>query len=74
MPQEGLYSKSTIIKNETGEEVTEPCFVLKPESDYCAKFALSAYAWLVEIDNPELSSDLKKWIDDIEKRGKDALV
>ena len=53
---QGLYNKYTVINNETGREVEDWCFVLKPSKDPAAKVALKAYANATE--NESLRNDL----------------
>lgn len=55
----GLYSKYTVIENETGEEVGG-CFVLRPKKDKAARVALKAYAQAT--DNIQLSEDIIAWL------------
>lgn len=66
MERRGLYHKYTITKNDTGEEVKRPSFLLLPESDPHARAALRTYAASVEDENPVLAADLRLWLDDIE--------
>lgn len=57
---EGLYSKYTVINNQTGLEVSD-CFVLKPTKDEAAKLALLYYAEIC--GNEDLRNDIKAWLD-----------
>lgn len=57
--EQGYYKKFTIIRNETGEEVTEDTFTLIPAHDEYAIPALEAYAKACEADNPELAADIR---------------
>jgi len=59
----GLYSKYTVISNETGKEIEGPCFVLRPDKDHAAYGALMLYAELTE--NKELSMDITRWLSSI---------
>lgn len=56
----GYYSKFTVIRRETGEEVTDATFTLIPASDPHARVALAAYAEACEEDNPGLARDLRE--------------
>ena len=59
MPDDkGLYGKYTIINNETGEPVQGFAFVLKPETDPHARWALAAYATSIRDENPKLARDI----------------
>lgn len=58
--EKGLYEKYTLINNETGEEVQENFFILKPEKDEAARKALLAYAEAT--DNEQLADDLRNWV------------
>jgi hypothetical protein len=56
----GLYNKYTVTNNATGEDVSE-CFVLRPDRDIAALYALGEYAahcW----DDEDLQDDLRKWV------------
>lgn len=55
----GLYSKYTVINNQTGSEVYD-CFVLKPMSDEPARLALLYYADIC--GNENLKNDIKEWL------------
>ena len=55
----GLYSKYTVINNQTRAEVYD-CFVLKPMSDESARLALLYYADIC--DNEALKNDIKAWL------------
>lgn len=57
---EGLYSKYTVINNQTGLEVSD-CFVLKPTKDEAARLALLYYAEIC--GNEDLRNDIKAWLD-----------
>jgi hypothetical protein len=61
----GLYTKYTIINNET-RELVENAFVLKPEKDIHAAYALRKYAEEVRSENPSLANDLAAWLARIE--------
>ena len=56
---DGLYSKYTVINNQTGLEVYD-CFVLKPLKDEAARLALLYYADICE--NEILKNDIKEWL------------
>lgn len=60
MDPKGYYEKFTVIRNDTGEEVTEPRFTLIPSHDEHAKAALLAYADSCESENPGLAADLRE--------------
>lgn len=55
----GYYKKFTVIRNDTGEEVTEDTFTLIPAHDEHAIPALEAYAAACEADNPDLARDIR---------------
>ena len=55
----GLYSKYTVINNQTGLEVYD-CFVLKPMKDEAARLALLYYADIC--GNEDLENDIKAWL------------
>jgi hypothetical protein len=59
---DGLYSKYTVINNQTKAEVHD-CFVLKPMSDESARLALLYYADIC--NNKVLENDIKTWLDKI---------
>ena len=61
MEKQGLYSKYTITKNSTGEEIQD-AFVLKPLTDKHARKALRTYANSVRSENPDLARDLDAWL------------
>ena len=61
---DGLYSKYTVVKNSTGELVTD-CFVLKPLKDETARKALLFYADNCKI--PQLSADIKEWLQELKE-------
>lgn len=61
----GLYEKYEVYKD--GETV-EDCFVLEPEGDSAAFFALLTYA--EQTDNDELARDIRDWLNEI-KYGKE---
>lgn len=58
--EKGLYNKYKIINQETGQEATSECFVLKPAKDPAARAALSAYAKAT--DNQQLAADIIFWV------------
>ncbi len=61
---DGLYGKYTVVKNSTGELVTD-CFVLKPSKDETARKALLFYADNCKI--PQLSDDIKEWLQELKE-------
>lgn len=65
LPQEntdGLKRKYIVLKSDTGELVDD-CFVLRPDKDTAAIYALNAYA--NSTGNRELAKDIKAWISDL---------
>jgi len=56
----GLYSKYTLINNDTSKPVTGKYFILKPENDIAAVKALLTYA--ENTDNKLLSNDILDWL------------
>lgn len=59
----GLKVKYNVTKVDTNELVGN-CFVLRPDKDPVARFALEAYANFTP--NEELAKDIEKWLDYIE--------
>lgn len=59
----GLYSKYDVFHADDGHPVDEPCFVLKPESDPAAWYALRTYA--VCTPNALLAKDINAWLERI---------
>jgi hypothetical protein len=59
---EGLYGKYRVFKARNNEPV-EDCFVLRPDKDAAARYALLTYA--TYCGNPQLAGDLNRWIDEI---------
>jgi hypothetical protein len=59
MENKGLYAKYDVRKVETGEEVYN-CFVLRPDKDPAAVYALVEYAR--NTDNQELKRDIANWL------------
>lgn len=66
----GLYDKYTVINNKTGKEV-EGCFVLRPNKDSHAFWAVFEYASRCKEENPILSEQLFRWLDRIDKDERD---
>lgn len=62
--KKGLYSKYTVIHNETGKPIEGECFVLRPDRDNAAFGALMVYAELTE--NTDLAMDITKWLSGLE--------
>jgi hypothetical protein len=61
--QMGLYPKYDVIKRETGELVTEPVFVLNPQTDPLAMVVLDLYASLAFMDGFDpLAEDIHEWV------------
>lgn len=61
-PQEdtaGLKRKYIVLKSDTGESV-ENCFVLRPDKDEAARYALLAYAHATR--NAKLALDVQAWV------------
>ncbi len=58
--KKGLYGKYTITKTETGEPIEGFAFVLKPEEDPHARWALAAYANSIRDENPRLAQDIDR--------------
>lgn len=54
---DGLHAKYRVTKIETGEEVTEPVFVIKFSDKYAVK-ALTAYAAACSDHYPQLARDI----------------
>lgn len=63
MDPKGYYEKFTVIRNDTGEEVTDFRFTLIPSHDPHAEVALRAYADAVEAENPQLARELRERLD-----------
>lgn len=59
----GLYVKYEVRKKDTGELVND-CFVLRPDRDPAARYALLIYAWTTP--NLLLSGDIINWLRDLE--------
>lgn len=57
---EGLKIKYDVYKVEDGSLVKN-CFVLRPDKDPYAVYALIEYA--SKTDNKELSDDIREWLD-----------
>lgn len=60
MDKRGYYEKFKVIRNDTGEEVTDFRFVLIPSHDKHAAAALESYARSCESENPGLARDLRE--------------
>ena len=66
----GLYPKYDVIKRTTGELVTQPVFVLNPQTDPIALVVLDLYAGLALMDGyTELANDLNHWTHLIKHNG-----
>jgi hypothetical protein len=63
----GLYEKYTVMNNSTGLRVGGS-FVLLPEKDIHAAFALQKYAEEVRSENPALAEDLLAWLGRIDAK------
>lgn len=58
----GLYAKYDVIDRRTGKLVTDPVFVLNPQTDAMALVALYMYTGLASYDGHfELAADLARW-------------
>lgn len=57
----GLYQKYVVYRYDNGDEV-EGCFVLKPETDSHARYAIDQYAISIQNENPQLAEDLWDWL------------
>jgi hypothetical protein len=60
----GLYNKYYVCK--VSGEPLENCFVLRPDRDKYALYALRFYANIVKDVKPILSMDLLEWIKEFE--------
>ena len=60
----GLYSKYNVTKA-NGDPLDGDCFVLRPDRDPAAWYALSAYA--AYTPNYELARDIRTWLKGIGK-------
>jgi len=56
----GLYRKYRVIKRGTGQEITGPVFVLRPDRDPAAREALLTYARTTP--NKVLAEDIESWL------------
>lgn len=63
----GLYPKYVVIDKATGREIEGFVFVLKPETDDCARAALREYIEVVHPTNPRLAADLSYALQKIEE-------
>ena len=65
--KDGGYDKDryTITLTETGKKIEGRTFVLNPEKDLNAFFAMLFYGALVEDDNEQLALDIAEWMDDV---------
>lgn len=76
--EDGLRAdKFTVIQNSTGETITgtgELVFVLRPDSDQSAWYALEHYAKMVWRRSPLLSSQLLTRLDAIRRRNVKARI
>nr|WP_145401711.1 hypothetical protein [Paenibacillus xylanexedens] len=62
----GVYSKYTIIDNETGEQALGEYFVLNPIKDYAARKALMEYANSTK--NQQLAMDISIWVSSLDSK------
>jgi hypothetical protein len=66
MDPSGYYEKFKIVRNDTGEEITEFRFVLipgPPSNDPHARVALRAYADSCDSENSALARELRERLD-----------
>jgi hypothetical protein len=59
----GLYKKYRVIEVATGEEVEEPTFTFKLQSDQYAIAPMMAYAEAIKDVNPKLYTDILRFFD-----------
>lgn len=65
----GLFAKYDVTNKRTGEPVTEPVFVLKPESDPLSRVALRHYAVAAFQEGYEnLAQDIYNWLEKLEAK------
>lgn len=57
MASEGLYEKYEVFKD---DEPVHPCFVLRPDRDRAAQYALLAYAR--HTPDARLAKELREWV------------
>ena len=67
-PRDGLYRKFVVLKADTGEEIQDRFFVLRPERDPAAVAALLAYSDATK--NIALSADILGWVRKLQREGK----
>lgn len=67
-PRNGLYRKFVVLKADTGEEIRDRFFVLRPEKDPAAVAALLAYSDATK--NIALSADIFWWVEKLRRDGK----
>lgn len=68
----GLYGKYDVRKKSDNTEVTN-CFVLRPDRDNAAAYAVLAYAYAT--NDKRLSKDLRDWVFELQiKSGRKPLV
>lgn len=60
--ERGLYQKY-IVRHADGRELDGQCFVLRPDRDVFARFALEEYARCIW--NKTLAADIYAWLDRI---------
>jgi hypothetical protein len=60
----GLHHKYVVVNKETGEEVTEPSFVLKLDDPH-AQLAALVFASSVSRENPQLAGQMEKLVNEI---------
>ena len=65
MSEEGLYHKYDVINVARGEIVRWAAFVLNVEGDPHARMAVLAYAQSIQVENPTLCADLRRWVADL---------
>jgi len=68
--QQGLYGKYRVYKACNGEPV-ENCFVLRPDKDEDAQYALLCYGAMTK--NLQLKADIKAWVESIREAAEAAL-
>lgn len=66
----GLYGKYRLYKADTGEEITDPVFILRPDHDPVARLALRLYA--SRTSDILLTHHLSDWLDRLDALPKEA--
>lgn len=72
--KQGLYNKYIVTKADGF--LTDPnaqYFVLRIDTDLCARLALGTYAEACEKENPQLAADLHQWLIDVPWAGRATL-